>query len=62
MTLRTRQVIVAAGLAFLVIWAVATWMGSTAQVPAPSLGPSPTGSIGSGPATFVPGDDVSPLP
>jgi len=59
MTLRTRQVIVAAGLAILVVWALAMWMGSTAQVPAPSLGPSPTGSIGSGPATFVP---TSPLP
>jgi hypothetical protein len=62
MTLRTRQVIVVVGLAFLVIWALATWMGSAAQVPAPSLGPSPTGSIGSGPATFVPSGDSSPLP
>ncbi len=62
MTLRTRQVIVVAGLAILVLWALGTWMGSTAQVPAPSLGPSPTGSIGSGPATFVPSDDVSPPP
>ena len=62
MTLRTRQVIVAAGLAFLAVWALATWMGSVAPVPAPTPGPSPTGSIGSGPATFVPSDDASPLP
>jgi hypothetical protein len=62
MTLRTRQVIVAAGLAFLAIWALATWLGSTAQEPLPSHGPSPTGSIGSGPATFVPSEDVSPVP
>lgn len=62
MTLRTRQVIVAAGLAILAVWALVTWMGSAAPVPVPSHGPSPTGSIGSGPATFVPSDDVSPLP
>ncbi len=62
MTLRTRQVIVAAGLAFLAIWAFATWMGSAAPVPIPSHGPSPTGSIGSGPATFVPSEVASPLP
>ena len=62
MTLRTRQVIVAAGLAFLAIWAVTTWMGSAAPVPVPSHGPSPTGSIGPGPATFAPSEDASPLP
>ncbi len=62
MNLRTRQVIVAAGLAFLAVWALATWMGSAAPTPLPSHGPSPTGSVGSGPATFVPSEDVSPLP
>jgi len=62
MTLRTRQVIVAAGLAFLAVWALASWIGSAAPAPAPSHGPSPTGSIGSGPATFVPSEDASPLP
>ena len=62
MTFRTRQVIVAAGLAVLAIWAVATWMGSAAPAPVPSHGPSPTGSIGSGPATFVPSDNASPVP
>ena len=39
MTLRTRQVIVAAGLAVLAIWALATWMQSTAQEPLPTNGP-----------------------
>ena len=63
MTVRTRQVIVAAGLAFLAVWAFATLMGSATPVPVPSQGPSPTGSIGSGPATFVPSEeDVSPVP
>ena len=62
MTVRTRYAVVAAALAFLVFWALATWMGSTAQAPVPSQGPSPTGSIGSGPATFVPTEGVSPVP
>jgi len=63
MTMRTRQVIVAAGLVLLVVWLVATWMGSAGgPPPAPSNGPSPTGAIGPGPATFVPSEDVSPLP
>ena len=62
MTSRTRQGIVVAGLAFLAIWALASWIGSAAPAPVPSHGPSPTGSIGSGPATFVPSEDVSPLP
>jgi hypothetical protein len=62
MTVRTRHAVVVSGLVILVLWALATWMASTAEVPAPSLGPSPTGSIGSGPATFVPSDDVSPPP
>ena len=62
MTLRTRQAIVAAGLVFLAIWALATWMGSTSQAPVPSHGPSPTGSIGSGPANFVPSEAASSLP
>jgi hypothetical protein len=62
MTMRTRQVIVAAGLVLLAFWLMATWMSSTAPAPAPSNGPSPTGAIGPGPATFVPSEDDSPLP
>ena len=62
MTLRTRQVIVAAGLAFLAIGPSQPGWDRPRRRRVPSRGPSPTGSIGSGPATFVPSDDVSPLP
>ena len=63
MTMRTRQVIVAAGLVLLVLYALAAWMGSTAApAPTPSIGPSPTGAVGPGPATFEPSEEASPLP
>jgi hypothetical protein len=62
MTMRTRQVVVAAGLILLVVYVLAAWMGSGAPTPSPSIGPSPTGAIGPGPATFVPSEEPSPLP
>jgi hypothetical protein len=59
MTLRNRQIIVAAALVVLVAWAILTWSGST-STPEPSIGPSPTGAIGPAPVTFVPSEDASP--
>ncbi len=61
MTMRNRQIIVAAALVVLAAWAVLTWSGSTAT-PGPSTGPSPTGAIGSAPVTFVPSEEASPRP
>ncbi len=61
MTMRTRQVAVAAGLVVLALWALLTWVGS-ASTPQPTTGPSPTGAIGPGPATFEPSEDASPPP
>lgn len=61
MTMRTRQVIVGAGLVILAVLALFTWVAPGAP-PAPTLGPSPTGGIGPGPATFEPSDAGSPLP
>jgi hypothetical protein len=61
MTLRRRQIVVAAGLVVLVVWALLIWTGSTAT-PEPSVGPSPTGAIGSEPVTFEPTEDGSPQP
>jgi hypothetical protein len=61
MTMRNRQIIVAAALVVLAVWAVLTWSGSAAA-PEPSIGPSPTGAIGSAPITFEPSDDASPQP
>jgi hypothetical protein len=60
MTMRNRQIIVAAALVVLVVWAVIVWSESTAM-PEPSIGPSPTGAIGSAGITFEP-SDASPLP
>ena len=60
MTMRNRQILVAAGLIILGIWALSAWFGSTAPAhPSPSPGPSPTGAIGSG-MTFGPSDGVTP--
>lgn len=61
MTMRNRQILVAAGLVVLAIWATLTWFGSTAT-PEPSSQPSPTGAIGSGPPTFGPSDSALPSP
>ena len=61
MKLRTRQIIVAVGLVILAAWGVLTWTGS-ATTPEPSVGPSPTGAIGSTPATFEPSAVASPPP
>jgi hypothetical protein len=58
--MRNRQTIVAAGLVVLVVWAVIVWSGST-STPEPSIGPSPTGAIGSAGITFEP-SDASPPP
>ena len=62
MTMRARQIIVAAGLILLVIYLLGAWTGSAAPAPSPSIGPSPTGAIGPGPATFEPSEEASPLP
>jgi hypothetical protein len=59
MTMRNRQILVAAGLIVLGIWALSAWFGSTAPVE-PTPGPSPTGAIGSAPLTFGPSDSVAP--
>lgn len=54
MSMRYRQLLVAFALALLAVWATVTWMG--ASPPEPTDQPSPTGAIGSGPATFEPSD------
>ncbi len=59
MTMRNRQIMVAAGLIILIVWLLLAWLGPTTK-PQPSAGPSPTGAIGSGPFTFGPSDSVSP--
>jgi hypothetical protein len=58
MTMRNRQILVAAGLVVLAIWLAVTWVGSSAP-PEPSPGPSPTGAIGSAPLTFEPSDGAA---
>lgn len=58
MTMRNRQILVAAGLVVLAVWLVVTWVGSSAP-PEPSPGPSPTGAIGSDPLTFGPSDGAA---
>ena len=59
MTMRSRQILVAMGIVILAIWLIGTWAGSTSPAPTPSIGPSPTGAIGSG-ATFEPSDNLVP--
>lgn len=61
MTMRSRQIVVAIGLVVLVAWFVLTWTQSAAA-PEPSVGPSPTGAIGSAPVTFEPSEGASPRP
>jgi hypothetical protein len=60
MTMRSRQILVAMGIVILAIWLVGTWAGSTNPAPTPSIGPSPTGAIGSGAFTFEPSDSLAP--
>jgi hypothetical protein len=59
MTMRNRQILVAAGLIILIVWLLLAWLEPTTK-PQPSAGPSPTGAIGSGPFTFEPSDTVTP--
>ena len=62
MTMRNRQILVAAGLIILGVWALSAWFGSTAPAqPSASPGPSPTGAIDSG-VTFGPSGGASSSP
>ncbi|MEP6638176.1 MAG: hypothetical protein ABJC39_02405 [Chloroflexota bacterium] len=62
MTMRSRQLIVALGIAVIVVWAILV-MTRTAAVPAPSIGPTPTGGIGVPASTAIPaGSDAAPSP
>lgn len=55
--MRNRRILVAAALVVLVVWATPPGRVRRRR-PKPTSGPSPTGAIGSGPATFEPNDET----
>lgn len=54
MTMRMRQLLVALGIAVILIWAILMINRPSDRLPVPSLGPSPTGGIGVPASTSIP--------